>query len=133
MKFKVGDRVIFAQDGNTRFGTVVDIYDEPTRFPYRVSFGLDTIWAADFELAFAEDGPTSDNTSAGTYQVGGTHYQGKAFQPFDIINEWELDYYEGNVLKYLLRHKYKNGVEDLRKAKHYLEYKIELLERAEGD
>lgn len=56
-------------------------------------------------------------------QVAGSHYK-RAIQPWEIIDEWELCYYSGNVLKYLLRYKYKNGVEDLEKAKHYLEYLI---------
>ena len=62
--------------------------------------------------------------SAKDRQVGGTHYQ-KGVQPWDIISEWELDFWEGNVLKYLLRWKFKDGVKDLKKAKHYLEYLIE--------
>lgn len=60
-----------------------------------------------------------------TIQVGGNHYKDKAMQPWDIIDAWGLDFYEGNVLKYLLRAKYKNGVEDLKKARHYLDKKIE--------
>jgi len=57
-------------------------------------------------------------------QVAGTHYQ-KAIQPWDIISEWKLDFWEGNVVKYILRWKDKDGVQDLKKAKHYLEYLIE--------
>ena len=60
-------------------------------------------------------------------QVGGTHYQ-KEIQPWDIISVWGLDYWAGDVVKYILRYKYKNGVEDLKKAKHYLEYLIERTE-----
>jgi hypothetical protein len=56
-------------------------------------------------------------------QVGGTHYK-RAHQPWEIIEEWGLDYWAGNVIKYILRYKFKNGVEDLEKAKHYLEYLI---------
>jgi len=56
-------------------------------------------------------------------QVGGNHYK-KAHQPWEIIEEWGLDYWAGNVVKYILRYKFKNGVEDLEKAKHYLEYLI---------
>jgi hypothetical protein len=56
-------------------------------------------------------------------QVGGNHYK-RAHQPWDIIDAWDMCYYSGNILKYLLRYKYKNGVEDLEKAKHYLEYLI---------
>ena len=42
-------------------------------------------------------------------QVGGDHYSKHSIQPFDIIDEYNLDYYEGAALKYLLRHKDKNG------------------------
>lgn len=56
-------------------------------------------------------------------QVGGNHYK-KAIQPWDIIEEWQLNYWAGNIIKYVLRYPYKNGVEDLEKAKHYLEYLI---------
>jgi hypothetical protein len=57
-------------------------------------------------------------------QIGGNHYQ-RSIQPWKIIEVWGLDYWEGNVLKYILRYKDKDGVKDLKKAKHYLEYLIE--------
>ena len=56
-------------------------------------------------------------------QVGGSHYK-RACQPWEIIEEWELNYWAGNIIKYVLRYPYKNGVEDLEKAAHYLEYLI---------
>jgi hypothetical protein len=56
-------------------------------------------------------------------QVGGDHYK-RACQPWEIIEEWELNYWAGNIIKYVLRYPHKNGVEDLEKAKHYLEYLI---------
>lgn len=65
-------------------------------------------------------------------QVGGSHYQNK-IQPFDIIDAWELDFYEGNVLKYLLRYKYKNGSQDLKKAQHYLQKVLENHEAKHGE
>ena len=67
--------------------------------------------------------PYCDQGDVMSKQVGGNHYR-KAIQPWDIIEEWELNFWAGNVLKYLLRYPYKNGVEDLEKAKHYLEYLI---------
>ena len=67
--------------------------------------------------------------SAKSKQVGGNHYK-KAIQPWDIISEWELDFWEGNVLKYLLRWKFKDGLQDLKKARHYLDY---LIEREESN
>ena len=58
------------------------------------------------------------------YQVGGDHYSRHTIQPFDIINEYDLNFYEGNALKYLLRQK-GDRVTDLRKARHYIDVLIE--------
>ena len=54
-------------------------------------------------------------------QVGGNHYAKYKIQPFDIIDEYNLDFYEGNALKYILRYKDKGGKKDLEKAMHYIE------------
>ena len=54
-------------------------------------------------------------------QVGGSHYKDKRITPWEIIDLLELDFYEGNALKYLLRYKEKDGVNDLRKLKHYID------------
>ena len=57
-------------------------------------------------------------------QVGGDHYRKLAIQPWDIIEAHNLDFWEGNAIKYILRHK-DNRLEDLKKAQHYLDYLIE--------
>jgi len=59
-------------------------------------------------------------------QVGGDHYLSQAIQPWDIIVANRLNFFEGNALKYLLRWKHKGGVEDLLKAKHYIDKLIDL-------
>jgi len=60
-------------------------------------------------------------------QVGGLHYKKHKIQPLDIIDEYGLDYYLGNVLKYILRDK-DSKVEDLDKAIHYIQlYKERVL------
>lgn len=59
-----------------------------------------------------------------TQQVGGTHYANHRIQPWDVIEEYKLDFWLGNVIKYVLRQEEKGGVLDLQKAKHYLEYAI---------
>lgn len=52
-------------------------------------------------------------------------YTGRSgMQVFDVINEFGLDFYEGNALKYLIRYKKKNGLEDLKKCREYLDYMI---------
>ena len=63
-------------------------------------------------------------------QIGGDHYAKHKIQPWDIIDEYDLSFYAGNVLKYLLRYKDKGGVEDLKKAQHYLEKLIEVENNA---
>lgn len=64
-------------------------------------------------------------------QVGGDHYKKHSIQPWDIIDEWDLNFYEGNVLKYLLRRK-GNRLEDLQKIAHYIEKMIELEKENES-
>ena len=59
-------------------------------------------------------------------QVGGDHYSKLAIQPVEYINKNNLSYLQGNVIKYVTRYKDKNGVEDLQKAKHYINLLIEL-------
>jgi len=48
-------------------------------------------------------------------------YYRKKIEVSDFIDEYDLNYFEGNVIKYVVRHKAKNGLEDLQKAKWYLE------------
>ena len=48
-------------------------------------------------------------------------YYRKKIEVSDFIDEYDLNYFEGNVIKYVVRHKEKNGLEDLQKAKWYLE------------
>ncbi len=59
-------------------------------------------------------------------QVGGNHYKDFAIQPVEFIIKNRLGFCEGNVIKYVCRHRKKNGIEDLKKAKHYLELLAEL-------
>ena len=52
-------------------------------------------------------------------QVGGDHYSKLNIQPVDYILENDLGYLEGNAIKYLTRHRDKNGAQDIEKAIHY--------------
>lgn len=58
-------------------------------------------------------------------QEGGSHYN-MAIQPIEFIEKNGLGFSEGNVIKYVCRHKRKNGKEDLLKARHYIDLLIEL-------
>ena len=62
---------------------------------------------------------------AAAKQIGGDHYSKHKIQPWNIIDEYGLDFYRGNAIKYILRNKM-NTREDIEKAVHYLEYWLEL-------
>lgn len=66
--------------------------------------------------------------SAFSRQVGGNHYAGMKIQPTEFILANELGFAEGNVVKYVCRYKLKNGLEDLKKARHYIDMLIEQKE-----
>ena len=68
-------------------------------------------------------------TSANQIQIAGTHYKSKAIQPWDYIVSNNLGYLEGNIVKYVSRWKDKGGVDDLKKAQHYLAKLIETQEK----
>jgi len=66
-------------------------------------------------------------------QVAGTHYQGPrcfncgySIEHWDVVEMFGLSYLEGQITKYVMRWKKKNGIEDLVKAQHYLEKLIEV-------
>lgn len=52
-------------------------------------------------------------------------------EPSDVIVAWDLPWRVANVLKYIARYRRKNGLEDLRKARDYLDMEIEHLEQLE--
>tara|TARA_B100001057_G_scaffold392853_1_gene401603 strand:+ start:96 stop:440 length:345 start_codon:yes stop_codon:yes gene_type:complete len=58
-------------------------------------------------------------------QVGGSHYQNMKIQPAEFINKNEMKFAEGNAIKYICRHINKGGLQDLEKAKHYIDMIIE--------
>lgn len=63
--------------------------------------------------------------NASSEQVGGSHYRDLKIQPSEFIHVNRLGWCEGNVIKYVSRHRAKHGREDLLKAKHYLELLLE--------
>lgn len=55
------------------------------------------------------------------HQEGGSHYKDMAIQPVEFIVANKIPYREANAIKYACRHSAKNGIEDIKKAIHYLE------------
>ena len=66
-------------------------------------------------------------------QVGGNHYQ-SSVQPWAAMEAWMttemfIGYLRGNVIKYIARCDKKGGIEDMRKAAHYLDKLIEIQQK----
>lgn len=61
-------------------------------------------------------------------QVGGKHYKGMRIQPVQYNHANSIPFIEGSVIKYISRWREKNGLQDLLKAKHFIDLLIELEE-----
>lgn len=59
-------------------------------------------------------------------QVGGSHYKDMAFQPIELIAALRCSFIQGCIIKYISRHKNKNGAQDIKKCIHYAQLAIEL-------
>ena len=70
--------------------------------------------------------------AANDVQHGGDHYKTKAIQPWDFIVSNNIGFLEGNAIKYLCRWRDKGGIQDLEKARHYIDKLIE-VERAKAE
>lgn len=59
-------------------------------------------------------------------QVGGRHYAELRVQPVEFIEANGLGFCEGNVIKYVTRHRVKGQEQDLLKARHYIDLLLQL-------
>lgn len=68
-------------------------------------------------------------SEANKTQVAGNHYSKHGdLQHWDIVAHFGLDYFQGQITKYLMRWRDKGGLTDLRKAAHFLQKYIEVEE-----
>ena len=70
-------------------------------------------------MAREHDKMIKESVNASKIQVGGTHYKDCAIMPIEYIIKNKLDFLEGNVVKYITRHRTKGGQEDIDKVIHY--------------
>jgi hypothetical protein len=69
----------------------------------------------------------SSKATANERQVAGEHYKKHGdLQHWDIVIKFGLDYFQGQITKYVMRWKDKGGVQDLEKARHFLDKYIEI-------
>ena len=57
-------------------------------------------------------------------QIGGSHYKKYPIQPYEFISKNKLSYYQGCVIKYVVRYLEKGGIQDLQKIIHFTELEI---------
>lgn len=74
-------------------------------------------------------------TPASLIQIGGDHYKEMRVEPWDVVDSWPVDqqigYYRGNAMKYIMRMGRKDeALQEIRKARHYLDKLIETLQDA---
>lgn len=147
--FKVGDVVhlspkgVEAYSGNNwagyevplavyiKGGTIIKIDNEGLDYDLHIYVepigGGGVVWFEEDDLIIANKPTIKDEeSSALDKQVSGNHYKGCKIQPIEYIHANGLDYFQGNVVKYVTRHKDKNGKADIEKAIHYLELILEL-------
>lgn len=68
----------------------------------------------------------SDTKTAQLDQVGGDHYRSMPIQPAEFIHRNGIGYLEGNIIKYVVRHRTKGKAQDIQKAIHYCRLLLEL-------
>jgi hypothetical protein len=78
------------------------------------------------EMEEEVQGVIDEPSNALDVQVGGGHYKDMAIQPIEFVQKNELNFCEGNIVKYICRWRNKNGLQDLQKVKHYVDLLIEL-------
>jgi hypothetical protein len=69
--------------------------------------------------------------AANDRQIGGSHYKTDGLEHWDMVVHFKLDYFQGQITKYVMRWRDKGGIADLEKAQHFLEkYKeVETLKK----
>lgn len=116
-------------DAPTRCWTCSSQSKPNDRLPYwePISFPLKRQPTAPPAAAPAVD--SAEKPSALTIQLAGSHYKDMPIQPVEFCHANGIGFIEGGVIKYVCRWRKKNGIEDLKKARHFLDVLIELEER----
>ena len=136
-QFEVGDKVRCVDAINTSFlvkGGVFTVSSVGGDIdPLITLSGSPTLWRAHrFELTGRAPKPDAKSTPAFLDPILQPHHYSRfVIEPITFILANKLPFNIGNVVKYACRYDAKNGVEDLKKAKRYLDIQIEMLEREE--
>jgi len=123
MESEVKYKVVNCRKGYVSYVGQTGVLKEKTKGGFSLLMG-----GMDYPIYFHEDEveeikETSPKTPFDT-QVGGSHYKDMAIQPTEYILKNNMGFAEGNVIKYVSRYKAKGGLQDLQKARHYLDMLI---------
>lgn len=82
--------------------------------------------------AVTQSKPFMPSNKADDLQVGGDHYKNMGVQPWKAMESWMTPeefrgFLKGNSIKYLARCNSKGGVEDVKKARHYIDKLVEVM------
>jgi hypothetical protein len=101
--------------------------EKATEVAKRLKVSVPQVYVIRRKLNLVTASPEEPNQQkANSHQEGGDHYKNMAIQPWDFIITNKLGFLEGNIVKYVCRWQSKGGLEDLRKANHYLTKLIEV-------
>lgn len=112
-------------------GTFGDYTFADTSEPDLITDGNAPYLRVDDNGKVIEDNLEATTSNPLKVQYGGTHYKDRAIQPIEYILANDLNFCEGCVVKYVTRWRDKGGIEDLKKAKHYIDFLIENKEKQE--
>jgi hypothetical protein len=91
-----------------------------------VSLGGGTITVPPAPPSPLREGSVAKPANPLAVQHGGSHYKDMPIQPVEFCHANGIGFIEGGVIKYVCRWRKKNGIEDLKKARHFLDVLIEL-------
>lgn len=123
-KFKVGDTVkvtsieyICQYDKNIKVGDVgviTEICSDKT-----ISYCVFDWYFPEDDLELVDENTSNKKYNPLVVQQSGNHYKNGEIQPIEYSERNNLSTCQGNIVKYITRHKEKNGVDDLAKIVHY--------------
>jgi len=122
-------RIISVKHGNCWYKNKIGIKFDVKHWSinrYRLNGRAAYIYKSDCEIV--EDEMIDKLVGVLDTQVGGNHYKDMPIQFIDFVTQNDIPFREASIIKYVCRHKTKDGLKDLKKAEHYLQMLIKSYE-----
>jgi signal peptidase I len=149
--FKIGDEIVINKNNldfaNVKIGDILKIVfinkteihakQKLSKFNLLWVFNIDCFKNGDISLLKNQKSNILNNVRDCVNKLNSDmvnhpfHYKGNKFEVIDVINDFDLNFNVGNIIKYTLRAgKKDDAVQDLEKAKQYIEFEIKRLNNA---